>query len=138
MTGNPSLSRCLVCFDDGMAVINSYIAAASREHRNLKIETLRPIFQRRINNWTMPPPFPTHRMLSIDFFVGTAAEAAAQVSKHGGLVVTHPQFLILAANGQWLARERCSSKEKPCMIFTDKSFLRKQANDFANGISTHL
>jgi len=76
MTGNPSLSRCLVCFEDGMAGwrFNSYIAAASREHRNLNIERLRPIFQRRINNWTMPPPFPTHRMLSIDFFVGTAAE----------------------------------------------------------------
>jgi len=73
-----------------MAVINSYIAAASREHRNLNIERLRPIFQRRINNWTMPPPFPTHRMLSIDFFVGTAGGRAGiqtwRVSRHASAV----------------------------------------------------
>jgi UDP-N-acetyl-D-mannosaminuronic acid transferase (WecB/TagA/CpsF family) len=34
-----------------------------------------------------PPPFPTKRMLGIDFFVGTAAEAIAHISKYGGLIV---------------------------------------------------
>jgi hypothetical protein len=33
------------------------------------------------------PPFPTKRMLGFDFFVGTAAEAIAHVSKYGGLIV---------------------------------------------------
>jgi len=38
----------------------------------------------------MPPPFPTKRMLGIDFFVGTAAEAIAHISKYGGLIVAPP------------------------------------------------
>ena len=33
------------------------------------------------------PPLPTKRMLGIDFFVGTAAEAIAHISKYGGLIV---------------------------------------------------
>ena len=42
-------------------------------------------------------PFPTKRMLGIDFFVGTAAEAVAQISKQGGLVVAPaaPSFIAL-------------------------------------------
>src|SRR5947207_8064083 len=41
-------------------------------------------------------PFPTKRMLGIDFFVGTAAEAIAQISKQGGLVVAPaaPSFIV--------------------------------------------
>jgi len=35
----------------------------------------------------MPTPFPTKRMLGIDFFIGTAAEAVDYISKHGGLIV---------------------------------------------------
>src|SRR5256886_2818042 len=44
-----------------------------------------------------PPPFPTKRMLGIDFFVGTAAEAIAHISKYGGLVVAPaaPSFIAL-------------------------------------------
>src|SRR5438445_11844509 len=44
-----------------------------------------------------PPPFPTKRMLGIDFFVGTAAEAVAHISKNGGLVVAPaaPSFIAL-------------------------------------------
>src|SRR5436190_361593 len=44
-----------------------------------------------------PPPFPTKRMLGIDFFVGTAAEAIAHVSKYGGLIVAPaaPSFIAL-------------------------------------------
>jgi UDP-N-acetyl-D-mannosaminuronic acid transferase (WecB/TagA/CpsF family) len=43
------------------------------------------------------PPFPTKRMLGIDFFVGTAAEAIAHISKYGGLVVAPaaPSFIAL-------------------------------------------
>src|SRR6476660_2917346 len=43
------------------------------------------------------PPFPTKRMLGIDFFVGTAAEAIAHISKSGGLVVAPaaPSFVAL-------------------------------------------
>jgi len=43
------------------------------------------------------PPFPTKRMLGIDFFVGTAAEAIAHVSKYGGLIVAPaaPSFIAL-------------------------------------------
>src|SRR6476660_8586609 len=43
------------------------------------------------------PPFPTKRMLGIDFFVGTAAEAIAHISKNGGLVVAPaaPSFIAL-------------------------------------------
>src|SRR5437870_1394176 len=43
------------------------------------------------------PPFPTKRMLGIDFFVGTAAEVIAHISKHGGLVVAPaaPSFIAL-------------------------------------------
>src|SRR5438067_5344726 len=43
------------------------------------------------------PPFPTKRMLGIDFFVGTAAEAVAHISKLGGLVVAPaaPSFIAL-------------------------------------------
>ena len=43
------------------------------------------------------PPFPTKRMLGIDFFIGTAAEAIAHLSKHGGLVVAPaaPSFIAL-------------------------------------------
>src|SRR5438132_8658865 len=37
--------------------------------------------------FTMSSPFATKRMLGIDFFVGTAAEAVAHISKQGGLVV---------------------------------------------------
>ena len=45
----------------------------------------------------MPPPFPTKRMLGIDFFVGTATEAVASISKNGGLVVAPaaPSFVAL-------------------------------------------
>src|SRR5438874_3999996 len=46
----------------------------------------------------MPPSlFPTKRMLGIDFFVGTADEAVAHISKHGGLVVAPaaPSFIAL-------------------------------------------
>src|SRR5438045_2724290 len=44
-----------------------------------------------------PPVFPTKRMLGVDFFVGTAAEAVAHVSKYGGLVVAPaaPSFIAL-------------------------------------------
>src|SRR5947208_4439173 len=44
-----------------------------------------------------PPPFPTKRMLGIDFFVGTAAEAIAHISKCGGLIVAPaaPSFIAL-------------------------------------------
>src|SRR5256885_11688425 len=44
-----------------------------------------------------PPPFPTKRMLGIDFFVGTAAEAVASISKNGGLAVAPaaPSFIAL-------------------------------------------
>ena len=43
------------------------------------------------------PPFPTKRMLGIDFFVGTAAEAIAHISKYGGLIVAPaaPSFIAL-------------------------------------------
>ena len=43
------------------------------------------------------PPFLTKRMLGIDFFVGTAAEAIAHISKHGGLIVAPalPSFIAL-------------------------------------------
>src|SRR5216110_735848 len=46
---------------------------------------------------TMSSPFPTKRMLGIDFFVGTAAEAVAHISKHRGLVVAPaaPSFIDL-------------------------------------------
>src|SRR5437868_186477 len=139
MTGNPSLSRCLVCFEDGMAgwrlsIATSRLLAVSTEILKLK-DCGRFSSAELTTGRCHPRSQPTACSASI---FSSAPLAAAQVSKHGGLVVTHPQFLILPANGQWLARERCSSKEKPCMIFTDKSFLRKQANDFANGISTHL
>jgi UDP-N-acetyl-D-mannosaminuronic acid transferase (WecB/TagA/CpsF family) len=45
----------------------------------------------------MPPPFPTKRMLGIDFFIGTPAEVIAYISKHGGLVVAPaaPSFIAL-------------------------------------------
>ncbi len=45
----------------------------------------------------MSPPFPTKRMLGIDFFVGTPAEAVAHISKQGGLVVAPaaPSFIAL-------------------------------------------
>jgi UDP-N-acetyl-D-mannosaminuronic acid transferase (WecB/TagA/CpsF family) len=45
----------------------------------------------------MSSPFATKRMLGIDFFVGTPAEAAAHVSKNGGLVVAPaaPSFIAL-------------------------------------------
>ena len=45
----------------------------------------------------MPPPFPTERMLGIDFFMGTPAEAIAYTSEHGGLVVAPaaPSFIAL-------------------------------------------
>jgi UDP-N-acetyl-D-mannosaminuronic acid transferase (WecB/TagA/CpsF family) len=44
-----------------------------------------------------PPPFPTKRMLGIEFFVGTAAEAIAHISKYGGLIVAPaaPSFIAL-------------------------------------------
>src|SRR5437763_2191534 len=44
-----------------------------------------------------PPPFPTKRMLGIDFFVGTAAEAIAHISKYDGLLVAPaaPSFIAL-------------------------------------------
>jgi len=44
-----------------------------------------------------PPPFPTKRMLGIDFFVGTAAEAITHISKYGGLIVAPaaPSFIAL-------------------------------------------
>jgi len=43
------------------------------------------------------PPFPTKRMLGIDFFVGTAVEAIAHISKYGGLIVAPaaPSFIAL-------------------------------------------
>jgi UDP-N-acetyl-D-mannosaminuronic acid transferase (WecB/TagA/CpsF family) len=45
----------------------------------------------------MAQSFPTRRMLGIDFFIGTAAEAVAHISKHGGLVVAPaaPSFIAL-------------------------------------------
>jgi UDP-N-acetyl-D-mannosaminuronic acid transferase (WecB/TagA/CpsF family) len=45
----------------------------------------------------MSSPFATKRMLGIDFFVGTPAEAVAHVSKNGGLVVAPaaPSFIAL-------------------------------------------
>src|SRR5438477_1365310 len=45
----------------------------------------------------MSPRFPTKRMLGIDFFMGTPAEAVAYISKHGGLVVAPaaPSFIAL-------------------------------------------
>ena len=45
----------------------------------------------------MSSPFATKRMLGIDFFVGTAAEAVAHISKQGGLVVAPaaPSFIAL-------------------------------------------
>ena len=44
-----------------------------------------------------PPPFPTKRMLGIDFFVGTAAEAIAHISKYDGRLVAPaaPSFIAL-------------------------------------------
>src|SRR5437763_14239389 len=44
-----------------------------------------------------PPPFSTKRMLGIDSFVGTAAEASAHISKYGGLIVAPaaPSFIAL-------------------------------------------
>src|SRR5881394_4467491 len=41
--------------------------------------------------------FATKRMLGIDFFVGTAAEAIAHISKYGGLIVAPaaPSFIAL-------------------------------------------
>src|SRR5205814_10580495 len=46
---------------------------------------------------TMSSPFPTKRMLGIDFFVGTAAEAIAHISNYGGLIVAPaaPSFIAL-------------------------------------------
>src|SRR5438874_6236746 len=43
------------------------------------------------------PPFPPKRILVIDFFVGTAAEAIAHISKYGGLIVAPaaPSFVAL-------------------------------------------
>jgi len=43
----------------------------------------------------MSSPFATKRMLGVDFFLGTAAEAVAHVSKNGGLVVAPaaPSFI---------------------------------------------
>ncbi len=43
------------------------------------------------------PPIATKRMLGIDFFVGTAAEAIAHISKCGGLIVAPaaPSFIAL-------------------------------------------
>ncbi len=45
----------------------------------------------------MSSPFATKRMLGVDFFLGTAAEAVAHVSKNGGLVVAPaaPSFIAL-------------------------------------------
>jgi UDP-N-acetyl-D-mannosaminuronic acid transferase (WecB/TagA/CpsF family) len=45
----------------------------------------------------MSSPFASKRMLGIDFFIGTAAEAVAHVSKNGGLVVAPaaPSFIAL-------------------------------------------
>jgi UDP-N-acetyl-D-mannosaminuronic acid transferase (WecB/TagA/CpsF family) len=45
----------------------------------------------------MSSPFATKRMLGVDFFFGTAAEAVAHVSKNGGLVVAPaaPSFIAL-------------------------------------------
>src|SRR5881394_3636929 len=45
----------------------------------------------------MSSPFATKRMLGIDFFVGTPAEAVAHISKNGGLVVAPaaPSFIAL-------------------------------------------
>src|SRR5438477_13018262 len=45
----------------------------------------------------MPSPFPTNRMLGVNFFIGTPAEAVAQISKQGGLVVAPaaPSFVAL-------------------------------------------
>src|SRR5438876_6375216 len=44
-----------------------------------------------------PPPFPTKRMLGIEFFIGTPAEAIAHISKTGGLLVAPaaPSFIAL-------------------------------------------
>src|SRR5690349_11114361 len=51
----------------------------------------------RFNTCPMPPPFPTKRMLGIDFFIGTPAEAVAHISKAGGLVIAPaaPSFVAL-------------------------------------------
>jgi UDP-N-acetyl-D-mannosaminuronic acid transferase (WecB/TagA/CpsF family) len=45
----------------------------------------------------MSSPFATKRMLGIDFFAGTAAEAVAHISKDGGLIVAPaaPSFIAL-------------------------------------------
>jgi N-acetylglucosaminyldiphosphoundecaprenol N-acetyl-beta-D-mannosaminyltransferase len=45
----------------------------------------------------MSLPFATKRMLGVDFFVGTPAEAVAQVSRNGGLLVAPaaPSFIAL-------------------------------------------
>src|SRR5712675_3204975 len=50
------------------------------------------------------PPFPTKRMLGIDFFVGTAAEAIAHISKYGGLIVAPaaPSFIALHDDPDYL------------------------------------
>lgn len=44
-----------------------------------------------------PPSFPTNRMLGIDFFSGTPAEAVAWLSQYGGLLVAPaaPSFITL-------------------------------------------
>ena len=49
------------------------------------------------------PPFPTKRMLGIDFFVGTAAEAIAHISKYGGLIVAPaaPSFIALEEDPEY-------------------------------------
>ena len=45
----------------------------------------------------MSSPFPTKRMLGIEFFIGTPAEAIAHISKTGGLLVAPaaPSFIAL-------------------------------------------
>ena len=49
------------------------------------------------------PPFPTQRMLGIDFFTGTPAEAIAYISKRGGLVIAPaaPSFIALQDDPDW-------------------------------------
>src|SRR5438045_4531714 len=44
-----------------------------------------------------PPVFPTKRMLGVDFFVGSAADAIAHRSKYGGLIAAPaaPSFIAL-------------------------------------------
>jgi UDP-N-acetyl-D-mannosaminuronic acid transferase (WecB/TagA/CpsF family) len=64
----------------------------------LALQIPSPLKRDRINSSEfIVPSFPTKRMLGIDFFIGTPAEAVVHISKTGGLVVAPaaPSFVAL-------------------------------------------